>query len=168
MSGRARSPTGRRCGRRVVGALGVGAPARRASRQRWRPGHRFDVWKTESSTPRRRLGRARASSGCAQAGLVYEQDGATWFRSTDFGDDKDRVIYRTNGAPTYFAADIGYVMEKFSRGFDELIYIWGETTTARSPACATPPRRMGFDREAVQMLLYRVGPLRARGQAVSM
>ena len=48
-----------------------------------------------------------------------------WFRSTTFGDDKDRVVIRSNGVHTYFAADIAYVIDKFSRGFDHLIYVWG-------------------------------------------
>ncbi|HEX7123840.1 MAG TPA: arginine--tRNA ligase, partial [Gemmatimonadaceae bacterium] len=89
-----------------------------------RLGVQFDVWKSEGSLHAdgwvdRGVARLR------EAGYLYEEGGATWFRSTEFGDDKDRVVYRSNGDPTYFAADIGYVMEKFSRGFDELIYIWG-------------------------------------------
>src|SRR4030095_9874237 len=81
------------------------------------------------------------------------QDGAVWFRSTAFGDDKDRVVIRSNGEPTYFAADIGYVTEKFSRGFDHLIYVWGvdhHGTVARNRNAA---EAMGYDREAVEMLL---------------
>ncbi len=56
---------------------------------------------------------------------VYEKDGALWFRSTDFGDDKDRVLIRQDGAPTYFASDILYIMNKVERGFQKLIYILG-------------------------------------------
>src|SRR5207342_2855858 len=87
-------------------------------------GVRFDVWTSEE-----RLHDdgwvARAVDRLREHGHVYEEDGAVWFRSTTFGDDKDRVIFRSSGEPTYFAADIGYVTEKFSRGFDHLIYIWG-------------------------------------------
>ncbi len=116
-------------------------------------GVRFDVWTTEASLHDggwvdRAIERLRA------AGHVYEQDGAIWFRSTDFGDDKDRVIIRSNGEPTYFAADIGYVTEKFSRGFDHLIYVWGADhhgTVARVRNAATA---MGYDADAIQMLLY--------------
>ena len=113
----------------------------------------FDVWTTEAS-----LHEAgwveRAVERLRERGHVYEQDGAVWFRSTAFGDDKDRVIYRSNGQPTYFAADIGYVTEKFSRGFDHLTYIWGADhhgTVARVRGAA---EAMGYDRDAVQMLLY--------------
>jgi arginyl-tRNA synthetase len=118
-----------------------------------RLGVHFDVWTTETSLHEagwveRAIERLRAG------GHVYEQDGALWFRSTAFGDDKDRVIIRSNGTPTYFAADIGYVTEKFSRGFDHLIYIWGvdhHGTVARNRNAA---EAMGYDRDAVQMLLY--------------
>jgi len=59
------------------------------------------------------------------SGFVYEEDGALWFRSTEFGDEKDRVIIRDNGQATYFASDIAYHVEKFSRGYDKAINIWG-------------------------------------------
>ena len=59
------------------------------------------------------------------AGTIYEADGAVWFRSTDFGDDKDRIVVRSSGRHTYFAADCAYVIDKFRRGFDHLVYVWG-------------------------------------------
>ena len=89
-----------------------------------RLGVHFDVWKQESALHGEGWVE-RAVTRLRDGGHVYEADGATWFRSTAFGDDKDRVIVRSNGKPTYFASDIGYVTEKFDRGFDELIYIWG-------------------------------------------
>ena len=115
-------------------------------------GVRFDVWKTEDSLHAEGWVQ-RAIDRLRDGGHVYEQDGALWFRSTAFGDDKDRVIYRSDGTSTYFAADIGYVTEKFSRGFDRLIYVWGADhhgTVARNRNAA---EAMGYDREAVQMLL---------------
>lgn len=116
-------------------------------------GVRFDVWKTEASLYQEGWV-DRAVERLRSGGHLYQQDGALWFRSTTFGDDKDRVVIRANGQPTYFAADLGYVTEKFSRGFDELIYIWGADhhgTVARNRNAA---QAMGFRREAVQMLLY--------------
>ena len=77
-----------------------------------------------------------------------------WFRSTTFGDDKDRVIYRSNGQPTYFAADIGYVTEKFSRGFDHLIYVWGADHHGTVARVRNAAEAMGYDPAAVQVLLY--------------
>jgi Arginyl-tRNA synthetase len=89
-------------------------------------GVHFDVWTSEGRLHSEGWVQ-RAVERLRERGHVYEQDGATWFRSTAFGDDKDRVIFRSNGEPTYFAADIGYVTEKFSRGFDHLICIWAPT-----------------------------------------
>jgi arginyl-tRNA synthetase len=117
-----------------------------------RLGVHFDVWKSESSLHGEGWVE-RAMTRLRDSGHIYERDGATWFRSTTFGDDKDRVLIRSNGEPTYFAADVGYVVEKFSRGFDELIYIWGADhhgTVARVRGAA---EAMGFDPERVRILL---------------
>jgi len=118
-----------------------------------RLGVHFDVWTTEASLHEggwveRAIERLRA------AGHVYELDGALWFRSTAFGDDKDRVIIRADGRPTYFAADIGYVTEKFSRGFDHLIYVWGADHHGTVARVRNAAQAMGYDADAVQMLLY--------------
>jgi arginyl-tRNA synthetase len=116
-------------------------------------GVHFDVWTSEARLHdegwvERAVERLRANEH------VYESDGALWFRSTAFGDDKDRVIYRSDGRPTYFAADIGYVTEKFSRGFDHLIYIWGADHHGTVARVRNAAEAMGYDREAVQVLLY--------------
>jgi arginyl-tRNA synthetase len=117
-----------------------------------RLGVRFDLWKTEGSLHsegwvERAIERLRAG------GHVYELDGALWFRSTTFGDDKDRVIIRADGRPTYFAADIGYVTEKFSRGFDHLIYIWGADHHGTVARVRNAAEAMGYDKSAVEMIL---------------
>jgi arginyl-tRNA synthetase len=115
-------------------------------------GVRFDVWTTE--------GHLLEGGWVAQAidrlragGHLYEQDGATWFRSTAFGDDKDRVLIRSNGSLTYFAFDIGYVVEKFSRGFDHLIYIWGADHHGTVARVRNAAEAMGYDKAAVEMIL---------------
>jgi arginyl-tRNA synthetase len=112
----------------------------------------FDVWTTEG-----RLHSEgwvdRAIQRLRDGGHVYEQDGATWFRSTAFGDDKDRVIVRSNGGLTYFAADIGYLVEKFSRGFDRLIFIWGADHHGTVARVRNAAEAMGFDKDAVEMIL---------------
>jgi len=117
-----------------------------------RLGVHFDVWTTEGSLfdggwVEQAIGRLR------EAGHLYEQDGATWFRSTAFGDDKDRVVFRSDGNPTYFAADIGYVVEKFSRGFDHLIYIWGADHHGTVARVRNAAEAMGYDKAAVEMIL---------------
>jgi arginyl-tRNA synthetase len=115
-------------------------------------GVRFDVWKSEGSLHAEGWVE-RALDQLRSTGDIYDEDGATWFRATAYGDDKDRVVIRSNGQPTYFASDIGYLAEKFSRGFNELVYLWGEDhhgTVARNKAAA---QALGFKAEHVQYLL---------------
>jgi arginyl-tRNA synthetase len=87
-------------------------------------GVRFDCWFSEQSLYDRGAV-AQAVTRLEEAGHVYAQDGAVWFRSVTFGDEKDRVLRRENGAYTYFASDIAYHLDKFARGFDRVIDIWG-------------------------------------------
>ncbi|MEO7663956.1 MAG: arginine--tRNA ligase [Candidatus Limnocylindrales bacterium] len=115
-------------------------------------GVRFDLWKSEGSLHDEGWVE-RAVERLRSAGHLYEQDGALWFRSTTFGDDKDRVVIRSNGEPTYFASDIGYVTEKFSRGFDHLIYIWGADHHGTVARVRNAAEAMGFDKAAVEMIL---------------
>ncbi len=117
-----------------------------------RLGVRFDVWKSESSLYREGWVE-RAVERLRTSGHLYEQDGALWFRSTDFGDDKDRVVRKSNGDFTYFGSDIGYVVEKLSREFDHLIYIWGADHHGTVARLRNAAGAMGFDREAVQVIL---------------
>ncbi len=117
-----------------------------------RLGVRFDVWKSEGSLYRdgwveQAVERLRAS------GELYDDGGALWFRSTVHGDDKDRVVRKSNGDYTYFGSDIGYVVEKFSRGFDHLVYIWGADHHGTVARLRNAAAAMGYDREAVQMIL---------------
>ena len=124
-------------------------------------GVHFDVWTSEGSLHDEGWVE-RAVERLRERGHVYEQDGALWFRSTDFGDDKDRVIIRSNGEPTYFAADIGYVTEKFSRGFDHLIYIWGADHHGTVARVRNAAEAMGYDARRRPDAALLVGPLRAR------
>ena len=117
-----------------------------------RLGVRFDVWKSEASLHADGWVE-RSVEELRDGGHIYEEDGATWFRSATFGDDKDRVVYRSGGQPTYFASDIGYVSEKFSRGFDKLIYIWGADHHGTVARVRNAAEAMGLDKDAVEMLL---------------
>jgi len=89
----------------------------------------FDVWFSERTLHVAGAdGLTEVQRGIGQltaGGYIYWQDGAVWFRSTDFGDDKDRVLLKADGEYTYFAADIAYHKDKFERGFDRVINIWG-------------------------------------------
>ncbi len=103
-----------------------------------------------------------------EAGLAFDSEGAVFFRSTEFGDDKDRVLIRSNGAPTYFAADCAYLIDKFSRGFDRLIYVWGADhhgDVARVKGAATA---LGYDAGAVEMVLYQWVALLRGGEPIGM
>ncbi len=87
-------------------------------------GVRFDRWFSERSLEED--GSVdRALAALEQAGHAYRKDGALWFKSSDFGDEKDRVMVRDNGVKTYFASDIAYIFNKLARGFDHLLYVWG-------------------------------------------
>jgi len=89
----------------------------------------FDVWFSERTLHESVAGGPtaveRAIASLREAGYIFDLDGAVWFRSTDFGDDKDRVLVKADGDYTYFAADIAYHKNKFDRGFDRVINIWG-------------------------------------------
>jgi arginyl-tRNA synthetase len=132
-----------------------------------RLGVHFDVWTSEG-----RLHEdgwvGRAVERLRENGHVFEANGALWFRSTAFGDDKDRVIYRSDGRPTYFAADIGYVTEKFSRGFEHLIYVWGADHHGTVARVRNAAAAMGYDEGAVQVLLYSWVRFVRDGEDVSM
>jgi arginyl-tRNA synthetase len=130
-------------------------------------GVRFDVWTSEGSLYRDGWV-DRAVERLQAAGLMYEQDGALWFRSTAFGDDKDRVVRRSNGQFTYFGSDIGYLLQKFDRGFDHLVYIWGADHHGTVARVRNAAEAMGFDRAAVEMLLIAWVRFVRDGQEVSM
>jgi arginyl-tRNA synthetase len=117
-----------------------------------RLGVHFDVWKSEGSLHAEGWV-SQAIERLRSGGYVYEQDGALWFASTTFGDDKDRVIIRSTGEPTYFAADIGYIVEKLSRGFDHIIYVWGIDHYGYIARTRGAAQAMGFDPDRLQMIL---------------
>jgi arginyl-tRNA synthetase len=89
----------------------------------------FDVWFSERMLHARDARGAneidRTIEALRESGRVYDADGAVWFPSTAFGDDKDRVLRKSDGEYTYFAADIAYHKDKYDRGFDRVINIWG-------------------------------------------
>jgi len=103
-----------------------------------------------------------------QAGYVYDADGAVWFASTKFGDDKDRVLIRSSGQPTYFAADCAYVIDKFGRGFDHLIYVWGADHHGDVVRVKGAAEALGFDPARTEMVLYQFVAFRRGGQPVQM
>ena len=99
---------------------------------------------------------------------VYENNGALWFRSTDFGDEKDRVVVRDNGQHTYFAADIAYHLNKFDRGFVKCLDIWGADHHGYVPRVKASIEAMGKDPSALDILLVQFAVLYKSGQKMQM
>jgi arginyl-tRNA synthetase len=99
---------------------------------------------------------------------VYEKDGALWFKSTDFGDEKDRVVVRNNGITTYFASDIAYHQEKFERGFDRVIDVWGADHHGYIPRMKAAVEASGVNPENFQVILVQLVNLLRGGAPVAM
>ena len=118
-------------------------------------GVQFDSWVTEGSLVRQGLVTG-AVERLRQAGYVYESEGATWFRSTSFGDDKDRVLIRQTGEPTYFAKDCAYLLHKVDRGFHRMVYVWGADHHGDVKRMMGAAEALGIDPKRVQILLYQL------------
>jgi len=117
---------------------------------------------TESGAVNRALERLRHS------GSTYERDGALWFRSTAFGDEKDRVLVRENGQSTYFASDVAYHMDKLERGFDRVIDIWGADHHGYVPRVKAALQALGEDPKRLDVLLVQFAILYRGGQKAQM
>ena len=103
-----------------------------------------------------------------EKGLVYEQDNATWFKTTAFGQEQDRVIIKSSGEPTYRLPDIAYHREKFRRNFDWLIDIFGADHIATVPDVLAGVKALGYDETRVQVLLHQFVTLTRDGKQVKM
>jgi arginyl-tRNA synthetase len=102
------------------------------------------------------------------SGTVYEADEAVWFRSTDFGDDKDRPLIRSTGRHTYFAADCAYLIDKFRRGFDRLVYVWGADHHGDVVRVKGAASALGYDPDRVELLIYQFVSFLRGGEPVAM
>ncbi len=127
----------------------------------------YDEWYserslTESGAVNKALERLRKS------GHVYEKEGALWFRSTAFGDEKDRVVVRDNGQTTYFASDIAYHMDKLERGFERVIDIWGADHHGYVPRVKAAMEAVGDDPSRLDVLLVQFAILYRGGEKVQM
>ena len=103
-----------------------------------------------------------------EKGLIYEKDGALWFKTSDFGDEKDRVVVRQNGQTTYFASDITYHKDKFERGFQKVIDVWGADHHGYIPRMKAAVEASGYDRDQFDVLLVQLVNLLRAGQPVAM
>jgi arginyl-tRNA synthetase len=102
------------------------------------------------------------------SGHTYEKGGALWFRSTDYGDEKDRVLVRENGIKTYFAADIAYHMDKLERGYDRVIDVWGADHHGYVPRVKAALAAMGDDASKLDVLLVQFAVLYRGGEKMQM
>jgi len=116
----------------------------------------------ESGAVNKAIDKLRAS------GHLYEKEGAWWFKSTDFGDEKDRVVIRDNGQMTYFASDIAYHMQKLERGFERVIDVWGADHHGYVPRVKAALEAMGEDKDRLDVLLVQFAVLYRSGEKVQM
>ncbi len=110
----------------------------------------------------------RALERLQQAGATYTQDGALWFRSTDYGDDKDRVLIRDNGQTTYFASDVAYHLDKFERGYQRVINIWGADHHGYILRVSAALQALGIDPSRLEVRLVQFVTLWRGSEQVQM
>ncbi|MGQ9688232.1 MAG: arginine--tRNA ligase [Desulfobaccales bacterium] len=126
----------------------------------------FDRWFSEATLHRDHL----VEHGFAvlkDKGHLYEKDGALWFRATSFGDEKDRVLRRRNGATTYFAADVAYHLHKFDQGYDLMVDLWGADHHGYVPRMLAAAEALGF-KERLKIILVQLVSLLRHGEPVAM
>lgn len=127
----------------------------------------FDNWYSEQTLYDRDLVK-EGIAALTRDGYTYELDGAIWFRTTDFGDDKDRVLIRSNGVTTYFASDVAYHREKYGRGFDTVIDVWGADHHGYVPRMKAVLAALGRNPEDLQIILVQLVNLLREGEQVAM
>jgi len=126
----------------------------------------FDAWFSETELYRQGLV-DQGFTLLKEQGYLYEADGALWFRATEFGDEKDRVVRRSNGATTYFASDVAYHLHKFRRGFDQVVDIWGADHHGYVPRLLAAVQALGFHGR-LQVILVQLVSLLRQGEPVAM
>ena len=127
----------------------------------------FDRWRPESDLHAAGA-LTRAFDDLSKAGHVYEQDGAQWFRSTAFGDEKDRVLVRQNGEPSYFLADIAYHREKYERGYGKALDLWGPDHHGHIGRLAGALQAIGVPKEFFEVAIVQFVRLLSKGELVKM
>ena len=132
-----------------------------------RLGVRFDVWFSER-TLHRSGAIADTVEELRERGLVEDRDGAVWLRTSQFGDDKDRPLIRSSGAPTYLAADVAYYRDKRRRGFDRLIFLWGADHHGYVPRIRAVARAFGDPDDTIEFIIGQLVSLVRAGQPARM
>jgi arginyl-tRNA synthetase len=130
-------------------------------------GVRFDEWFSETSLYE--SGKVTTALDALRAkGQVYDQDGAVWLRSTDYGDDKDRVLVKNDGSYTYLTPDAAYHMDKYARGYDQMINIWGADHHGYIPRMKAAMAALGNDPDKLMVLIAQMVSLFQDGEKVKM
>ena len=131
-----------------------------------RLGIEFDVWFTERSLYENGQ-YDTAMSILRESGFVAERDGAVWFTSTDLGEDKDNVLVRSSGAPTYFATDVAYHYNKLvERGFNKVVDVWGADHQGHVPRMKAVARAMGIDADRLVIAVTQMVSFKREGEVV--
>ena len=128
-------------------------------------GVRFDQWFSEA-TLHADGSVVRAIDLLKQRGYTYGKDGALWLKATEFGDDKDRVLMRADGTPTYIAGDAAYHKNKFDRGFDRAINVWGADHAGYVARTKAAVAALGYDPARLDILLYQLVSIVKDGEVV--
>ncbi|WP_404459882.1 arginine--tRNA ligase [Sutcliffiella horikoshii] len=128
---------------------------------------RFDVWYSETSLYNNgKIDEALAT--LREQGHIYEEEGATWFRSTEFGDDKNRVLIKNDGSYTYLTPDIAYHQDKLKRGHDKLINIWGADHHGYIPRMKAAIEALGYGKDALEVEIIQLVHLFQNGEKMKM
>ena len=128
---------------------------------------KFDVWFSETSLYQN--GKIDiALNKLRENGYIFELDGATWLRSTDFEDDKDRVLIKNDGSFTYLLPDIAYHKDKLDRGFEKLINIWGADHHGYIPRMKAAIQALGYDKDALEVEIIQLVHLYKNGEKMKM
>jgi arginyl-tRNA synthetase len=128
---------------------------------------RFDEWYSETSLYHNgKIDGALAT--LKEKGHIYEEDGATWFRSTTFGDDKDRVLIKNDGSYTYLTPDIAYHNDKLDRGFTKLINVWGADHHGYIPRMKAAIEALGYGKETLEVEIIQLVHLYKNGEKMKM
>ncbi|MBO8172057.1 MAG: arginine--tRNA ligase [Bacillaceae bacterium] len=130
-------------------------------------GVEFDVWFSETSLYEKG-DVEKIVEHLRERGFVYEKDGAVWFKSTEFGDDKDRVLVKQDGSYTYLTPDIAYHKNKFERGFDQVINIWGADHHGYIPRMKAAIQALGYEPDQLEVIINQMVNLIQGGEIVKM
>lgn len=150
-----------------LAALGIELMVSRIRQTLENFGVRYDRWYSEKSLYEPGGAYEQAMRILRENGMLVERDGALWFASSELGEDKDNVVVRSDGRPTYYASDIAYHWDKFiRRGFDLVIDVWGADHHGHVSRLKTATRAVGADPESLHILLYQLVTLKRGGEVV--